>query len=82
MKTQKTNIESILNQFKTKITSIQYFDSPTAVKNNWVFCTINNCIAFIEVLNLSGGVSDIVFELRNAGYKVKFIGLDIYIVQD
>lgn len=77
MKTINTTIEP----YYRKIGFVEYYEEPKIVQNNWIFTTINDCIAYIEVLNLSGGAGDIVADLRNEGYKVSVIGLDIYVTQ-
>jgi len=73
-------IQQIVNQFNNKIGQYEIYTKPTMVKNGW-FGDRNNCIAYIEVLGLSGSSDDVVFELRQNGYEVDKIGLDLYIKQ-
>jgi hypothetical protein len=78
---EKANIENILKPFYKRIGWTDFYDHPRTVQSDWIG-PIENCIAYIEVLNLSGGSGAVIDALKAEGFKIRASGLDVYIIND
>lgn len=74
-------IQKVIGRNYKKIGWVEFYETPTTVKNNFIFTEIKNCICHIEVLGLGSGSGGIYNELKYYGLNVERIGLDLYVTK-